>query len=370
MVELSVIILNYKVPYYLLHCLESVSKSIQQISAEIIVVDNYSQDESCGLVKFYFPEVILIENRVNYGFSKGNNIGINKARGKYICLLNPDTLVGEETFKNFISFAQTKSDFGAIGPKLIDGGGNFLPESKRNLPTPKVALKKILNLEKDYYSDLRETEVGKVEILVGAFMFMQKDRFEEIGGLDEDYFMYGEDIDLSYKFLKKGYQNYYLGTENVIHYKGESTVKDKKYRDRFYGAMEIFYKKHFKKNNFLRPLIHLSLALAKSFFNPKPEQTDIINYEKIYWVSDSEINSGFNSLGKSPIEIINKKELKNKSIKNSKIIFDANYLTYTEIFSIMENHKMKQNYFRIKPLKYNFIIGSDHSKSQGEILKL
>src|SRR5699024_8484964 len=232
-----------------MQCLESLTKSISQLDAEIIVVDNNSGDVSCDMVKTHFPQVRLLANPNNEGFSKGNNKGIAMAKGDFICLLNPDTVVGENTFEALLDFAHKHPDLAAIGPRLIARRGKFHPESNRKVPTTRVALKKVLNSPKAYYAPLSQEQVGRVDILVGAFMLMRKSRYVEVGGLDEDYFMYGEDIDLSYKFLKSGYQNYYVGTETVLHYKGESTARDKTYRHRFYEAMRIFYTKHFQESS-------------------------------------------------------------------------------------------------------------------------
>jgi len=367
-VQLSVVILNYKVPFYLLQCIASVEKALAKIDSEIIVVDNNSEDESCSLVKKHFPEVILVENKVNGGFSKGNNQGVALAKGKYICLLNPDTLVSETVFKNSLTFAEKHQDIGALGVKLIDGKGDFLPESKRNLPTPQVAFYKLLGKSATYYSSLNSDKIGKVDVLVGAFMLMKKKRYLEIGGLDEDYFMYGEDIDLSYKFLKAGYQNYYLGSEKVLHYKGESTTKDKVYRKRFYGAMQLFYQKHFKTNPLLSLAVVSGLQLAKlraSFSTNNSEKP--IEYQQIFWVSKTEDIpeiKGLTMQWRNPEKIISKK------YKNTLLVFDAKTMAYKEIFSIMEAQKKGQNYFRIKPGDFNFIIGSDSSIGKGDVIKI
>jgi len=367
--KLSVIILNYKVPYYLLQCLQSVEKAIQHISAEIIVIDNNSKDESCQLVKQYFPNVILVQNKENTGFSKGNNAGIMLARGEYICLLNPDTVVGESVFQDLLKFAETKKDIGAVGVKIIDGAGSFLPESKRNLPTPLVALEKLFGIQKNYYSALKENETGKVAVLVGAFMLMKKDRYWEIGGLDEDYFMYGEDIDLSYKFSKAGYQNYYVGSTTVLHYKGESTAKDEKYRKRFYGAMKIFYQKHFQKTGLLNPLLNLGLGMAKIFHSTKKKEKTETAFKNWYWVSSQNVPKPLNIKLDNSVVKISAEEIQHKNIQHSKLIFDGESMTYQEILNTMEKLKMMQNSFRIKPENFNFMVGSDHSKHQGEILK-
>src|SRR5690606_21239477 len=172
--QLSVLILNYNVRYFLEQCLWSVQKALEGIDSEIIVVDNDSKDDSCEMVKQFFPDVILIENKENTGFPKGNNIGVFKAKGKYLCILNPDTIVSEDTFTKLLDFTQTKENLGIVGCKLIDGTGAFLPESKRNIPTPKVSLLKMLGQSKNYYAHhLSEDEIGKAAIFVGAFMFVE-----------------------------------------------------------------------------------------------------------------------------------------------------------------------------------------------------
>lgn len=370
--DLSVIILNYKVPYHLLQCIESTQRSLQNLSAEIIVVDNHSQDESCDLIRKHFPEVKLIANKSNDGFSKGNNIGIAQALGKYICLLNPDTAVGENCFKNFLNFAEKHPDFGAIGPKLIDGRGNFLPESKRNIPTPKVALKKLLNNSKAYYSGLGENEIGEIEILAGAFMLMRKDRYLEVGGLDEDYFMYGEDIDLSYKFLKAGYKNYYLATESVLHYKGESTSKDEVYRKRFYDAMMIFYQKHFDSDPISRSFVNLGLKAARLTHGlRKKKENSSSKFHEIIAVgftekSIRELQSNFDQ----KIISRNQEDIADFKGAPSLFLFNAEKTPYEVIFESMEKLAPLHHYFRIKPKNLDFLIGSDDSNVQGKLLFL
>lgn len=370
--QISIIILNYKVPYHLLQCIASVKRSISSLSAEIIVVDNHSEDESCQLVSHYFPEVKLIVNPNNDGFSKGNNLGIAQANGEYICLLNPDTAVGEHTFSNLLKFANKHPNFGAIGSQLIDGRGAFLPESKRNTPTPAIAIKKLLGNSKTYYSPLAKDKNGTIEILAGAFMLMRKDRYIEIGGLDEDYFMYGEDIDLSYKFLKAGYQNYYVGQETILHYKGESTAKDLTYRKRFYGAMMIFYQKHFEKNKRTRWFVKKGLHLARfshSFLNkkaetlPKPVRYICIDRE------ESDLTEKLTSLFNQKVTRLTLSQLRKEKPQKSLIVFNSEHVSYEDIFSAMKELEIHHNIFRIKPPYLDFIIGSDDSVTQGKIIK-
>src|SRR5690606_24138988 len=200
------VILNYNVRFFLEQCLLSVQKAIETLDAEIIVIDNASKDDSCQMVKTLFPNVILIENTENVGFSKANNQAVAVAKGEYVCILNPDTAVAEDTFRQAIEYSQGIENIGALGVYLMDGTGNFLPESKRNLPTPKVSLMKLTGFAKKYYSNhIPETSSGEVEVLVGAFMLLKRSIYNEVGGFDEDYSMYGEDIDLPYKITRAGY---------------------------------------------------------------------------------------------------------------------------------------------------------------------
>ncbi len=254
--ELSVIIVNYNVKHFLEQCLHSVIKASKNMSAEIFVVDNNSVDGSVQFIPEKFPEVKFIANTENVGFSKANNQAIKKATGKYILLLNPDTVVEEDTFGKALDFMEKNPDAGGLGVKMIDGKGNFLPESKRGLPTPWVAFYKIFGLArlfpkskkfgKYHLSYLGENEIHEVDVLAGAFMLLRKSVLDKIGLLDETFFMYGEDIDLSYRITQTGFKNYYFPETTIIHYKGESTKKGSlNYVKVFYNAMIIFAKKHF-----------------------------------------------------------------------------------------------------------------------------
>ncbi|KJD35772.1 glycosyl transferase family 2 [Tamlana sedimentorum] len=363
--KLSVIILNYNVRYFLELCLKSVEAAIANIEAEIIVVDNHSQDDSCSMLKAKFPSINLIENKENFGFSKGNNIGVAKAKGEYICILNPDTVVAEDTFTKILNFAEKTENLGAIGCKLINGIGEFLPESKRHIPYVNAAFKKILGNSNDYYANnLKQNEVGEVEVLVGAFMLLKRETFNEIHGFDEDYFMYGEDIDLSYKLIKAGFKNYYFGEATVIHYKGESTLKNKFYARRFYGAMKIFYKKHFKRNYFFDVFVNLGIAGVYFFrTNPKGVRKQPSRY---LLVSNSVCDKLKNTL-KKQIELSDTLY----TIKpETEVIFDANVSSYKRIINLMEtkpdNSKLS---FKILPNQSNFIIGSDDTICKGEIIE-
>lgn len=257
--KLSIIIVNYNVKHFLEQCLYSIERAIDNIDAEVFVVDNASSDGSVEMLREKFAWVNLIASQTNLGFSKGNNVAIQQARGEYVLLLNPDTVVDEDTFHKCLAFMDGRSMAGALGVRMIDGKGNFLPESKRGLPTPSVAFYKTFGLSAIFKKSkifnryhlgfLPEGETNEVEILSGAFMFIRKEVLDEIGLLDETFFMYGEDIDLSYRIIKAGYKNYYFADTTIIHYKGESTRKGSlNYVKVFYNAMIIFARKHYSGN--------------------------------------------------------------------------------------------------------------------------
>ena len=258
--QLSVIIVNYNVKYFLEQALHSVYKAMHGVNGEVFVVDNNSADGSCEMVRRKFPQTIVIENKSNTGFSVANNQAIKQAMGKYVLLLNPDTVVEEDCFRRCIDFMDIQQDAGALGVKMIDGKGKFLPESKRSLPTPKVAFYKMFGFAsvfpksktfgKYHLGFLSDDEVHEVEVLSGAFMFIRKATLDKVGLLDEDYFMYGEDIDLSYRITQGGYKNYYFPNTTIIHYKGESTKKTSvNYVFVFYKAMIIFAQKHYSNKH-------------------------------------------------------------------------------------------------------------------------
>lgn len=274
MKDLSIIIVNYNVCHFLEQTLTSVFKAKQDLELEVFVVDNNSVDGSVDMVREKFPEVLLIENKDNKGFSKANNQAIRLSQGKYVLLLNPDTVIEEDTLIKITQFMNSHPEAGGLGVKMIDGKGNFLPESKRGIPSPWVAFYKIFGLSALFpkskkfghyhlgYLDKNKTH--QVEILSGAFMLLRKSTLDEIGLLDEDYFMYGEDIDLSYRILQHGQKNYYFPETRIIHYKGESTKKTSiNYVFIFYKAMIIFAQKHFTSKNagIFSFLIHIAIYL-------------------------------------------------------------------------------------------------------------
>lgn len=363
--QLSVVILNYNVRFFLELCLKSVEAAIADLDAEIIVVDNHSDDNSCEMVKELFPKVILIENLKNFGFSKGNNIGVAKAKGDYVCILNPDTVVAEDTFKILLDFAVTTPNVGIVGCKLIDGTGQFLPESKRNVPTPLVSIQKILGNSKFYYANhVKEDAIGKVSILVGAFMILKRSIYNDIDGFDEDYFMYGEDLDFSYRIEKAGYQNYYNPFTTIIHFKGESTLRDKVYAKRFYEAIQIFFRKHFKPNIFYNTLITIGIK-GITFLNPKQGQPEI-DFPAYLLVSDKMHQELKLNLEKE-IQLFTEKT---SITDRQRFIFDNNFLSFKAIIDFIKTSSKNSNStYRILPKNSRFIIGSDSSIGRGEVLE-
>lgn len=303
--KLSIVIVNYNVKYFLEQCLLSVRKAVKDLDTEVFVVDNNSVDSSVEMIAKKFPEIILIKNRENAGFSKANNQAIKKAKGEYILLLNPDTVVEEDTFFKIIDFMDAHPEAGGLGVKMLDGKGKFLPESKRGLPTPAVAFYKVFGLARlfphskkfgQYHLGyLDKDEVHEVDILSGAFMLLRKKALDKAGLLDENFFMYGEDIDLSYRITEAGFKNYYFPQTRIIHYKGESTSKSSvNYVRVFYNAMIIFAKKHFSQKNakLFSFLINLaiyfraSLSVLKRFLSAIffPLLDTIMIYAGIYMI--------------------------------------------------------------------------------------
>ena len=257
-IDISIVVVNYNVKYFLEQCLHSVRKASQNISSEFFVVDNNSVDGSCAMIREKFPEVHLIENDQNLGFSRANNQAIRLSSGRYILLLNPDTVIEEDTLTRCLDHMEKNPDAGALGVRMIDGKGNFLPESKRSFPTPRIAFYKVFGFSRLFPKSrvfsryhlgyLDENEMNDVEVLPGAFMMLRKSALDKVGLLDEDFFMYGEDIDISYRLMKAGYRNIYFPETTIIHYKGESTRKGSmNYVITFYRAMIIFARKHFSR---------------------------------------------------------------------------------------------------------------------------
>jgi len=326
------------------------------------------------MVKNRFSEITLIENKENVGFAKANNQGVAIAKGEYVCILNPDTVVAEDTFVNLIRESEKLIHIGMLGPRLIDGTGNFLPESKRNVPSPLTSFKRLFGIKlgkvKNYYADhIPETGIGHMDILVGAFILVRKTVYESVSGFDEDYFMYGEDIDLSYKIKKRGLENYYIGTIPVIHYKGESTDRNTAYIKRFYGAMRLFYKKHFKSNWVLDFIVFIGIkctAILQSFKNHHKEKRIVDTY---YLISENnELRKKITKILQKEVQFISLESVQNLGYTNNELIFDNAYMSFGEIIYEMQRLKQPNITFKIRPQGCNYILGSDFSDGKGEVL--
>jgi GT2 family glycosyltransferase len=272
--KLSVIIVNYNVKHFLEQCLYSVLRAIQSVEAEVIVVDNNSTDGSLQYLEPIFSSVQFIKSKENLGFGKANNLALQSAKGEYILFLNPDTLVPEDCFIKCIHFLESQTKAGALGIRMLDGTGKFLPESKRSFPDTTTAFLKLTSLSslfpdspffnKYALGHLSEKENHKVDVLAGAFMFFKRSAIEKIGGFDEAFFMYGEDIDLSYRCKLAGFDNWYFAESSIIHFKGESAKQGSlNYVKMFYQAMIIFVNKHYqgKGSGFFRLFLNTAIAV-------------------------------------------------------------------------------------------------------------
>ena len=253
--KLSVIIVSYNVRLLLEACLQSVEKALKGIDGEIFVVDNHSSDDSVTYLEPRFPDVHFIANKENLGFARANNQAIRQSQAEYVLLLNPDTVVYENTLRDSLAFLDAHPEAGGVGVRMLTRDGDPAPESRRAVPTPWIAFLKMIGFSSKYYmSHLPWDQPGQIEVISGAYCMLRHKALDQIGLLDEDFFMYGEDIDLSYRLLKGGWQNWYLPLD-IIHYKGESTQKSSfRYVHVFYQAMLIFFRKHYGHLSFLLSL--------------------------------------------------------------------------------------------------------------------
>ena len=372
--QLSIIIVNYNVMRYLELCLDSVKDAIATIDAEIIVVDNASVDGSVQMVKDKFPAIKVVANTTNKGFSSANNQGVAIAEGAYVCILNPDTIVSASVFTRLLQTTLDKNYTGAQGVRLVNGRGHYLPESKRNVPTLRVALSKMLGYGSSYYATHIPNEAsGKVDVLVGAFMFMSRKLYKEVGGFDERYFMFGEDIDLSYTIKNAGYSNHYIGDEIILHFKGESTVRDEYYRKCFYGAMQLFYEKHFGNNVIKGFLVNIGVKLAKckAGFCKKYLQSRLIEnechvQEYVLLTDDKFLRDAFAKAVTKPITFTS---IVQGPKKGQELIFDASFISYQEIIKEIITHRDSGATYKIIPKNSTFAIGSNSSLGKGDVIE-
>jgi GT2 family glycosyltransferase len=378
-VQLSVIIVNYNVKYYIEQCLHSVFSSISTsgIEAEVFVVDNASSDKSVEYLheqfpKEAFPHLHIIANARNVGFSRANNQAVQLAQGKYILFLNPDTLITDKTLGESLHFAEQQANFGALGVKMLCDDGRFAKESRRGLPTPWVSFCKMSGLTslfpksqtfaRYYMSYLSTEEPAQIEIVSGAFMLVSHKALQECGSFDEDFFMYGEDIDLSYRIIKGGFQNFYLPLP-IIHYKGESTQKSSyRYVHVFYEAMLIFFQKHYGNLSgiFTLPIkgaiiFRALLALIQQqFSNLFPKKEETLHFAFIGTQQTFESLKPLADKWLFKVEHISDKHITTLNslppLTNIEhLIFDASIYTTDEVLRLFEHSEHKYHLSRFSP---------------------
>ncbi len=366
MILVSIIIVNYRVKFFLEQTIRSAQEAIAGLGGdgEIIVVDNASGDDSMQFVKSRFGNAVqYIENTDNVGFARANNQAIAIAKGEFTLILNPDTIIGCDTLSKSIEWFRTHSDCGAIGVRMLDGNGNFLPESKRSFTTPWVSFCKIFGLSalfpkskifaRYHLRYLDEHQPHKVDILAGAFILAHTALLQKIGGFDERFFMYGEDIDLSYRIVQEGFSNYYLPIP-IIHYKGESTKKDSlRYVRVFYEAMLIFFRKHYPHySRFFSFFIHFAIyiraaaAVLRRVFLPARKK--IADSKGMRWRIISPSTEKIRLLLGSNAVIDNDKP--------TDVIFDDSSLSYHDIINAIDSGADGKLRFHIFSSRNNTII--------------
>jgi len=372
-VKYSIVILNYNVKHFVDACLQSLQDTIAGKDAEIIVADNASTDGSRSFFKNKYPNVKFLWFEQNYGFAKAYNKAVAHAQGKYLLILNPDTLVSENLLDKLQNFADNHPDFGIIGGKMIDGTGNFLPESKRGIPTPLTALGKLTKLSKilnfkpfnQYYAPhLTPDQSGEVPILTGAFMFIKRKTYIDAGGFDERYFMYGEDIDLSYTILQSGKKNYYLSKAKIIHFKGESSQKDKAYLTNFFNTTFQFYRKHFRSFPPQEFLMKIFFKIWLLLHKKKKKKKMKISYNSICFAGQKK---HFALIKKHFPQATHIDRIPNDIKPKNLIIFDTSLFKFSQIIETMENNPA---YYRFYFPTSKTLLGSDYKDQIGSILQV
>jgi GT2 family glycosyltransferase len=360
-VLLSVIVVNYNVKYFLEQCLCSLRAALTNIHAEVLIVDNCSSDGSIAYLRPLFPFVTFIQNNDNEGFAKANNKALQLAKGKYILFLNPDTILAEDTLQQCIDFFTAHANAGAVGVRMVDGSGVFLPESKRAFPSPIVSFYKLAGLSSLFSRSkifnryalgfLPEHLVHEVDVLAGAFMMVRKHVLDVIGSFDEQFFMYAEDIDLSYRMQQAGYKNYYLGNVTILHFKGESTKKGTlNYVHMFYQAMRLFVKKHYSgagawftsKSLYAGILLRQMIAaLALLFYKRSKKKNGAAIAQHIYIMGDAEqTNTAMAIIKKNhpgvAVQYVNMSTVIAQTQASILVLCAGNGLTYKEAIQIAQ----------------------------------
>lgn len=387
---LSVIIVNYNVKYFLAQCLRSVEKAIKEIDAEVIVIDNASSDGSVTYLQQQFPFVKFFSNSTNTGFGKANNQGLAHSRGDLVLFLNPDTIIPEDGLLKCISFIKSRSDAGALGVRMIDGSGKYLPESKRGFPSFSTSFFKLSGvaslfphsrkLAKYYLGHLPKDEVNEVDVLAGAFLMVKREVLNVTGAFDEAFFMYGEDIDLSYRIQQAGWKNFYFPLTSIVHFKGESTKKgDLDYVRMFYKAMSIFVKKHYAGSSSKLYPVFIQLAIALRAI-PTALKTFISRRQAITSNAVTEV-SLICSTDESRliIAILEKaKRVRKFQLSTSlpsiemlsgvqEIVFSETVISYKEMIDLMQQLKHRP-VFRFYNSTAAVIIGSDSKNKSGVVI--
>ncbi len=358
----SVVILHYNVPVFLEGALDSVCRAVEGTDAEIIVADNASPSFDIERFRRLFPSVRFLLFDKNHGFAKGNNLAVKEARGEYVFLLNPDVLVPENIFRDLLEKVKDLKDLGIAGVRLIDGSGNFLPEGKRRIATLRGALDRLFlkdpNRGRYYDNRLAETGDGPTDILVGAFMLFRRDRFLNLGGFDERYFMYGEDVDLSYTFLQAGYRNFYFGSLAAIHFKGESTPDNAVYRKHFTKANMRFYQKYFPfKAIMLKPLLYVGSRLLE--YKKKRK-------ERVLSQPDCLIYEGTRDELVPVLESILEVHGKGGECKKRLTVFDLKDVSLRNVIDRMWEARKGENRYRFITSSGDWVFGSDSALGFGE----
>lgn len=396
-IELSIVIVSYNARAFLNLCLHTVQKATVGIQHELFVVDNASADGTVEMIQQNFPDVILIANSKNQGFSAANNQAIAMARGQYIVLLNPDTLIGEHTFQTIINFYKTHPQTGGIGFKMIDGSGRYLRESKRGLPTPYSSFCKLFGLTRlfpesrrfaqYYHGHLDPNSQHPVDILPGAFLAFQKKHINPANALDDTFFMYGEDIDFSYRLKRNTNGNIYLGNCTLVHFKGESTPLKAHMVYHFYKSMWLFYRIHFHNqySHFTRWLVYtgINLATAISLFTlpirklkNKANNTRPIQYHNVLFCTKQhssltkQLSLHFKDCDHfkniSSIDELNNQC--NVLRPHTLLIFDLNSWETSKIIQTME--ELNEVNFAFLSPDYSFLLSSPSSTGKGQIMQL
>ncbi|MBR5336181.1 MAG: glycosyltransferase family 2 protein [Bacteroidaceae bacterium] len=365
--KLSIVIVSYNVKYFIEQCLRSVQRAIRRIEAEVFVVDNASSDGSCEYLTPLFPDVTFIWNKDNRGFARANNQAIRMSTGEYVLLLNPDTIVAEETLEQFVEFMDSNSQAGGAGAYMLRTDGKFALESRRGLPTPFVAFSKMSGLAglfpksrlwgRYYMRYLDEQQINEIEIISGAFMFLRREALQKSGLLDEAFFMYGEDIDLSYRIMKAGYKNFFLPSR-ILHYKGESTVKSSyRYVYTFYQAMQLFFNKHYAHYSLLVSLpisiaiwVRAMMAYVGNQFRHRRKKADkpyllnaiVVGVDKavdeIRDILQREQPDGMHKYIATENILLSKKELTEGGVGcYDTIVFDADTYCFGQMFQVLES---------------------------------